>query len=134
VYLGGALLLAAVLGPGLLGSADSFPLSTYPMFSRQRPARSWVATVRGFTANGRSDRIPAEVISSSEPMQAVATLNRALRSGRKATAQLCRDIAVRVPKDYVRLEIRREQYSTQGFFRGEDEALRTRVAARCPVP
>lgn len=136
VYAFSFALVGAVVAPGLVpGVSDSFPLSTYPMFSRARPETMWAATARAVTADGDEVVVATSDIATSEPMQAVATLKRALDGGPAAARALCRDIAGRVADEpgVVAVELRWEQYPVLGYFRGETEPRAVRRVARCAV-
>ncbi len=127
--------LGAVIAPAVIpGAPDSFPLSTYPMFSSRRPAKSWIATAIARRADGTRVALETSDIASSEPMQAVATLRRALAVPSRA-AELCRTIASRVAgREGLReVELRWEQYPTVEYFRGETDPLAVRVVTRCPI-
>lgn len=136
VYAFSALLVGAVVAPGVVpGARDDFPLSTYPMFSRKRPDTMWAATARGVTRDGRRTQIAAADIASSEPMQALSTLKRALNGGPRAARALCREIAARVARDpeLVAVELRWERYPVIDYFLGETEPRAVRRVARCGV-
>jgi hypothetical protein len=133
-YAFSALVLAAVLGPGVVpGASDSFPLSTYPMFSYERPETAWMATARAVHADGRRAQVAAADIASSEPMQALVTLKRALDGGKGAARELCRQIAGRVGRDpeVEAVELGWEQYPVVGYFLGETEPRAVRRVIRC---
>jgi len=94
-----------------------------------------MATARAVRSDGSESQIAAEDIASSEPMQALSTLERALRGGRGAADALCRTIAGRVAEDpgVEFVELRWERFAVLGFFRGEREPLASRRVARCAV-
>ncbi|MGF1510772.1 MAG: hypothetical protein ACFB9M_14870 [Myxococcota bacterium] len=134
VYLGGAALMLAVWSPVWPGTPDSFPLSSYPMFSRRRPDFAWMATAKGRTRAGLEVTIPTRFLARGEPMQAVATLRRALAGGRDAARALCHQIAARAEgSDLVSVELRYEKFAIMDYFRGSPEPLDVRTAARCRV-
>jgi len=98
-YLTSALLLAAVLYPALLDpGADSFPLSTYPMFARERPRRVEVMSALALGAampdGSASERaVPPSYIANAEAMQALQTLRKSVQAGRRSARKLCERIA-----------------------------------------
>jgi hypothetical protein len=96
-YLVCSVLLGSMLAPGL-GDArdDGFPFSTYPMFATARKRVESVTSALRIDAAGREAIIPAQYISSAEPMQAVVTLQRTTAAGRKASERLCQGIAERL--------------------------------------
>lgn len=136
VYAFSALLVGAVVAPGVIpGARDDFPLSTYPMFSRQRPDTMWAATARGVKADGKRTQIAAEDIASSEPMQALSTLKRAMNGGPRAANELCETIAARVRRDpdLVAVELRWERYPVVEYFLGETEPRAVKRVAQCRI-
>lgn len=98
-YLTSGLLLAAVLYPALLEpGADSFPLSTYPMFARERPRRVEVMSALSLSAplpdRSASERaVPPSYIANAEAMQALQTLRKSVQAGRRSARKLCQRIA-----------------------------------------
>jgi hypothetical protein len=133
-----ALVIAATIWPALREPPrDSFPLSTYPMFSTVRE-RPWIDIVIGFEADGSERRIPPKLIANAEVMQAAQTVSKAIR--RKQTRQLCRRVAARVGEspefaDVVRLEVQSRQFDPRRYFTSESgtKPLRLRRRAKCEV-
>jgi hypothetical protein len=134
-----ALVIAATLWPVLWEpTRDSFPLSSYPMFSSVRN-KAWVDVVVGFEADGRERRIGPRMLGSIEVMQAAQTVNQAIR--RKQGKRLCEQVADRVARtpeyaDVVRLELQSRQFDPRSYFTSEagKRPLRLRRRARCEVP
>jgi hypothetical protein len=92
--------VAIVLEPVVRAPADDgFPLSTFPMFARPRPARVAVSYARGFTADGRSRELRPAHLGTGEVMQAFVMLQRAVDAGPAARQALCVAIAARVAAD-----------------------------------
>jgi hypothetical protein len=95
-----ALSLAAVLYPMLLDPQDprqdSFPLSTYPMFSYDKPRTASVTSAVAIAADGAEEAVPPEFVATSETMQAQRTLAKSVRAGRQHARRLCTAIAERV--------------------------------------
>lgn len=133
-----AIVVVAMLAPWLWPpSADSFPLSTYPMFSTDRGNRSSVATVVGLDAAGEEHRLSPELIGGSdEPMLAVATATRA-RQGRAAQQRLCEQVAARVAAserdELDRVTFQVETYDPVRHFTGDDGRISADVLATCDV-
>jgi hypothetical protein len=135
-WITGAVAVAAVLWP-LVHGRDGYPLSTYPMFARPRPALEQVDRAVGVRGDERV-QLPLRVVGSDEPMQVVATLGSAIRGGRAAS--LCADIAGRVGRDpelagVAAVEIATERHDAVAFFASDGDPLplaRT-VRARCEV-
>jgi hypothetical protein len=132
------LVVAATVWPALRDPPrDSFPLSTYPMFSSLRET-AWVHVVVGFDADGGEHRVAPKMIANAEVMQAAQTIAKAVR--RKQVGGLCAQVAERVGSsgDYaglVRLEVQSRQFDPRTYFTSADGAtpLRLRRRARCEV-
>ena len=98
-----AYLLSGAMLVGLLYPAsqdpkevDSFPFSTYPMFSFRRQAPA-IPHVIGYDRDRQRRRLPPEVVvANGEIMQAAVTVDRAVYQGPKATRALCLHVAARV--------------------------------------
>ena len=95
-----ALVLAAVLSPLRLDpqdpSQDSFPLSTYPMFSYDRGRNASVTIAVALGPDGYQVPIPPSFVATSETMQAMKTLAKSVREGGERERELCQAIARRV--------------------------------------
>lgn len=140
-YVALAAVVAAVLVPPLVPpAADSYPLSTYPMFSRDRGARSAVATLVGLDADGVEHRLsPTLIGGTDEPMQAVATASGAARGSAADQARLCAQVADRVASsdrtELVEVSLQVEEHESIPFLTdGRTEPLSTRVLVTCAVP
>ncbi|MEL7207059.1 MAG: hypothetical protein AAGK32_02310 [Actinomycetota bacterium] len=133
--LAAAVVVGAVVAPMFRSPApDGFPLSTYPMFARDRGDSAWVDTAIGRTDDGDAVRLTTELISGNdEPVLASATVTRAIRSG--ATADLCEEIAARVQADggdgIATVEVVGELHDLDRFE--PDEPIERRVLAECGV-
>lgn len=133
-----ALVIAATVWPALQDPPrDSFPLSTYPMFSSVRD-QPWIHVIVGFTADGGQRRIGPELIANAEVMQAAQTVHQAIR--RKRAKALCAEVAERVAErpelaEVVRLEVQSRQFDPRTYFTSESgrTPLRMRRRARCEV-
>lgn len=133
------LVIAATLSPALRESPrDSFPLSTYPMFSSV-PKRAWLDVIVGFDAAGSEHRIPPHLVANLEVMQAAETIRLAVRQRR--APQLCAEVAARVAADpdfehVVRLEVQRRKFDPLTYFTSapDERLLDLRRRARCEVP
>jgi hypothetical protein len=136
-YVVSALLLGAVVYP-LAAKGDSFPLSTFPMFSKARPDVAEIDHVVGIAANGGSRALPPEMVASREVLQAKVTVSLAVKRGKQAAAELCSAAAANVATEsgwewVERLEVRSDTYQVSGYFSGSKQPLRSAVHARCPV-
>jgi hypothetical protein len=133
------LVIAATLSPALREPPrDSFPLSTYPMFSSV-PKRAWLDVIVGFDASGNLQRIPPQLVANLEVMQAAETIRLAVRHRR--APQLCAEVAARVASDpdfdhVVRLEVQRRKFDPLTYFTSppSERLLDLRRRASCEVP
>lgn len=135
-----AVVLAAVLWPlSWPTGRDSFPLSSYPMFARNRRSAELKAVYAvAVEEGGARHYVPPALVANSEVLQARAVLERAARTKAGARA-LCGEIAARVPGS----EVAEGRATEVRIIRGFHDALRyfdtgelgtERVLADCPVP
>lgn len=127
-----ALVLAPAFGdPG----SDSYPLSSYPMFSTDRPVRADLATVVGVTAAGEVVRLSPELIAGAdEPILAAATVSGSIRTSQ--SDRLCAEAADRVRAaglDVVEAVVRTEHVDVVAHVAEGTDPLAVTVYARCPV-
>jgi hypothetical protein len=119
--------------------ADSFPLSTYPMFSWGRhDARTAVERAIGVDSRGERRPIPPRLVGSEEVLQAKATLAQSIRQGARAARALCRGVAARVAEDdryadVVKVEIRTDTFDAVAFFDGHETPVDSKLHATCKV-
>jgi hypothetical protein len=140
-YLVSATVLIATAWPGFRDvERDDFPLSTYPMFSRDRGRVAAVANAVAVDAQGKRHLLAPALIASQESMQAVATLWQAIRGGPRSSARLCETIAARVARDNalaalgpLRIEISEEKVDTLAYLAGNLEPISRKRHARCAV-
>jgi hypothetical protein len=128
-----ALVFSPVVRPG---QPDSYPLSTYPMFSYDRGRASALPTAVGITSDEQRRRLSPELISGGyEPIRAFATVESSIANG--DTADLCREIAARAsrsgPPDLVAIEVVTEVHDVIAWFEGEKEPSQRTVHARCSL-
>ena len=96
-YMLSAAVIAATAYPAFLDpNDDSFPLSTYPMFSRPKPEVVSVTAAVALGEDGFERAVPPEYVANSEAMQALQTIRKSVRAGRKSQRQLCEAIAGRI--------------------------------------
>jgi len=127
------LVLSPVFRPS---QRDSYPLSTYPMFSDDLGRTSALRTAVGVTANGQEVRLSPDLISGGyEPVRAYATVDASIANG--DTPALCREIAERTAaggsSDVVAIEVVTEVHDVVGWFEGQKEPSQRIVHARCAV-
>jgi len=136
--------LAAVLSPLRLDPQDprqdSFPLSTYPMFSYDRGRVASVTVALALGPDGYEVAIPPGFIATSETMQAMKTLAKSVRQGGARARELCTAIAQRVASSpeaefaparsvaFVRVS-----YDSIDYLAGNRTQLSREVHERCPV-
>mgnify|MGYP007032566730 CR=1 FL=1 len=132
----GVVMVAALLWP-VVRQADGFPLSNYPMFSRERPPQAQVFHIVAFSSRGEHRPVSPDMLGTEEVMQAHQTVKLAMRST-EASAELCRDVAARLSTrrawdDVEALEVRMSIYDTIAYWQGDRTPRRSRVTARCEV-
>jgi hypothetical protein len=137
----GLALLSAVLSPALAEPGhDSFPLSSYPMFSRGRPDTGLVLVqALGVHEGGRRVPLPPRVSADTyEVLQSMAVLERAVREGPARTDALCRAIAERARaaglEGVSAVELATSRFDVVDYFERERAPLAREVHARCEVP
>ena len=128
----GAVLVPLVRGP----AHDSFPLSTYPMFSNEKAAEAAVATVVGIEADGGWRTLSPELIAGTdEVILAAETVNRAVGAGPARAAALCQDVAGRLDGDdgagLTAVEVVTARYDTVAYLQGDERPRAVLVHARC---
>ena len=130
--------IALTLWPALRGPpTDSFPLSTYPMFSTVRKT-SWLHVVVGYDAAGEEYKIPPPLVANFEVMQAAQTIRKAIRG--KRAKQLCEEVAAKVAgrpgfTEVERIEVQSRLLDPSRYFvePGGDEPKRIKRRARCEL-
>lgn len=136
-YAFSAVVVGAVLWP-LLGDPrdDSFPLSTYLMFSGRGSAVAEVSHAVGVRADGTEVRLPPGAIANDEVVQAYETARQAVAQGPEATRRLCEKAAAWASGerlDVVAVEVRTDTFDAVAYFDGEEEPMRSEVHASCAV-
>ncbi len=117
---------------------DSFPLSTYPMYSSARGSESTLVTAYGIRADGSTRELtPTLIGDSDDPLVVVGRLRAALAAGRGDVR--CAEIAGRVEArsahlDVVVIEIVSERHDTVARTLGEDSLVEREVRSTCEVP
>lgn len=126
-----AVLVLLVAAPVLRSPTDdSFPLSTYPMFSLARPAETTVSSAVGFDgADTRLTLSPRVVGGTGEVIQAAGTVIQAINAG--TSSALCREVLSKAPEEVVAIEIVTETYDVVAYFDGDEEPAQRTVHARC---
>lgn len=134
----GLMLVLLSAWPALLDpDDDSYPLSTYPMFSRHRTEPTFERMV-GIEKSGKEHAIPPHLVANSETLQAAATITNAVQAGPEATLRLCKHVASRLASDLqfgaIRtLEIRSVRFDPIRYFEVSKQPLETKRIRRCRV-
>jgi len=140
-YLVSALLLGAVAMPAFRDpfDADSYPLSTYPMFANRRGRTNSVTSAVAISPQGEV-KVPPEYVANAETMQAFRTLSSAVRAGGERAEALCRTIAGRLRDASEpelaraeRVELISETVDAIDYLAGRAKPRDRRVHVRCPV-
>ncbi len=139
--------VALVVSPVLAREPkDSFPLSTYPMFSHGRKDATVTVDHAVALGPGGDERpVPPALVGSDEVLQARATIGRAVRRGGVETQALCAAIAGRVKgasalSSAERIEIRTTKVDAVAWFIAVGDGvaapapLSVKRHASCPVP
>lgn len=116
---------------------DSYPLSTYPMFS-QRRGQPRLYRMLTLDDRGTQAPLPPRLVANSEALQAAATIRRAVDGGKGAQKALCSEVAARVSRDpdlshVRRLRIQAVQYDPIDYFTGGRVPLEARTLHSCRV-
>jgi hypothetical protein len=137
--------LATVLYPILLDpqdpSQDDFPLSTYPMFSYNKPRTATVTSALALAPDGVERPVPPVLVATSETMQAFRTLSKSVRAGPHEASQLCQAIAGRIAQsgdpefaDAQQVALVTLTVDSIRYLGGDRTPLQREEHVRCPVP
>jgi len=132
--------LVTIAAAGLLVApvvldTDSFPLSTYPMYSRVRGAEVAFATARGVDRSDRTHHLSLGVIGASDdPLIVAGELRAAIAAGR--AGDRCGEIAGRVSRsgdesELRAIEIVTELHDVVRLATGAESLIERTVHARC---
>jgi hypothetical protein len=139
-YLVGAVMVLAVAWPITWDShRDSFPLSTYPMFSFPRQRAETLSSVVVQTPAGEILRLSSPLISGgSETTLASVTVINAINGGQDKTDELCREVAGRLAgsEDHASGEVLvvTERWDVVEYLQGGRTPEKRTVHTTCPVP
>lgn len=129
--------VAALLAPVAL-DRDSFPLSTYPMYSRARGQAVVFATAQAVDENGNTTTLTLEVIGDSDdPLIVAGELRDAIRDDR--ADERCEEIARRaaawsgLAEERATIEVVTERHDVVVQVEGGDSLLERTVHASCEV-
>jgi hypothetical protein len=132
----GVVATLAVLVPGVRTLADGpdapdgFPLSTYPMFARDRGRIVEVPTVV-VVRDGTVERLsPSAIAGTDQVIEASVVVADAVRAGPAATAALCEEVLGRVDgAEEVRVVV--ERHDAVRWAAGDEEPAQRRVVGSC---
>jgi hypothetical protein len=129
--------VAALAAPVAL-DRDSFPLSTYPMYSRTRGDAVTFATAQAVAADGTVSTLSLGIIGDSDdPLIVAGELRDAIRSGE--AGERCPEIAARaegwdgLPSGPVTIEVVTERRDVVAHVEGAPSLLARTVHASCEV-
>ncbi len=128
----------AVLLPVLGDSrSDSFPLSTYPMFSGLKDSMASIDHVVGVARDGSRTALPPESVANDEVLQARAIIRQAVRQGPDATEKLCQQAALWVYESrwekIETVEVTTDRFDSLAYFDGDKSPTSSVLHARCVV-
>ncbi|MDH3754065.1 MAG: hypothetical protein OEU32_09360 [Acidimicrobiia bacterium] len=134
-------LVVGVIGAPAITDSDSFPVSTYPMYSRPRADVVSIATVVQVDPNGSVERLSLTLIGNSDdPLIVEALVRDSIRDGGRGAPLLCADVARRVadrderaPTEGVEIEVVSERHDVVALVRGDESLVAREVHARCPL-
>jgi hypothetical protein len=137
VYLVSGLAVALVLWPLVRpDQRDSFPLSTYSMFSFPQDEVTELPSAVA-VVDGEPVRLSPELIGGTEEViVAFHTVRRAIRAGPDSVATFCADVADRVRAaglGATAVQVVTERHDSVAWFDGDREALEVTVHGECPV-
>ncbi|MBW2628372.1 MAG: hypothetical protein JRE45_12185 [Deltaproteobacteria bacterium] len=121
---------------------DSFPLSTYPMFSHGKHNPDLVLTqALAVFPNGDRKPLPPKLATGNEEViQAMRMIIDETYGGEERAKSFCRDIADRIHrasaprwKEAIAVEIARSHFDTVAYFEKEPKPLNRRTLQRCLV-
>ena len=125
--------VGALVAP-VVANHDSFPLSTYPMYSRTRPTEVDIVTAVGMGPGGDDVRLSIRVLADTDdPLIAESRLRAAARGGASASAEMCEEIAARSGEDVVAVRLVTERHDVVRRASGEDSQLAVEIHAECQV-
>ena len=121
---------------------DSFPLSTYPMFSRGKPNSDLVVTqVLGVFPDGTRKPLPPKLSTGNqEVIQTLSMIAAEAYGGPARARRLCRDAAARVAQsnhprwsETTSIEIVRSRFDAVAYFEEGPAPRQRRTLRRCEV-
>ena len=124
--------LVALLFVPVALDTDDFPLSTYPMYSRVRPVEVSFVTAHGVDRSDGIVTLGLDIVGATDdPLIAAGELRAAIAAGR--ADDRCREIATRVDRGVVVVQIVEERHDIVERTRGRPSLLDRTVIASCDV-
>jgi hypothetical protein len=114
---------------------DSFPLSTFPMFSAHIDRTQSIDTAVGLRADGTVVRLtPAQISGTTIVNQAASVVSAAIAGNR--SDDLCAAVAARLgtSTEATAVEVVTERYDAVDWFDGSRTPVDRVVHAHCAVP
>jgi hypothetical protein len=129
---------ALVLSPLVTGAADSFPISTFPMFASKRGQPVLYAVI-GRAGDGSERRLEPALVGSKEVLQAKVLIDRSVAGGEATMAELCQATAARVAalpsaRAVRSVEIVSRRYDPIEYFSSGPTPLEQTQLFHCRVP
>lgn len=127
---------AGLLLSPLFGSADGFPLSTYPMYAAPRPAEATFIVARGVSVSADTVALStSEIAGTRDPLIAEAYLRDAVAGGAERVERACASIASRASGQLVvQVEIRSQRHDLANRGSDVDTLVDDRLVTSCNVP
>lgn len=133
-----------VLGAVLLpltwpAGEDSFPFSSYPMFSHGRTSSiADITHVVAIDASGQRTIVPPHEVASSAVIQTLVTIQDSVHAGPKAAKRFCREVAARLKhsndatlRQATHVEIETTRVDSIAYLAGSTTTLGRTLHARC---
>ena len=131
-----AVAVVAVAMPGVRtlaspGAPDGFPLSTYPMFTRDPGREVEQPTVVAVAPGGDVERLsPRTIAGTDQVIQAGVAVRQAVADGPAAVARLCAEVAQRVAAPAT-VAVVAERHDVVAWSAGDREPIERRTVANC---
>ena len=117
--------------------SDSFPLSTYPMFSGLSDSTTSIDHVVAVAEDESRTPLPPESVANEEVLQAMVIISGAIHQGPEATEALCRKAALWVYEarweNIETVEVLTDSFDSLDYFDGDKTPISSVLHARCVV-
>jgi hypothetical protein len=115
---------------------DSFPFSTYPMFSGRKSTEASIPHVVGYTGDGSRVVLPPEAVANDEVIQAFETVRQAIGQGDAGVTALCEEAARWAStrrENVVSVAVVTDTYDALEYFDGEKRPVASTTHGECEV-